>query len=656
MRRKVRVMDNNYLVSIVLPIYNQKVYLDRSIQSLQKQSYSNIEIVLVNDGSTDNSLEIIKKYKGEDERIVVVDKDNGGLVDATIEGIKNASGDYIAFLDPDDYVGEHFIENFISELDNDYDFLAFGFYKDNNGRLTPYLLKQDKVFKNADIIELRKNILLSKDSTEIPNDIFISRWNKLYKKECADKIVKRFVNYKEVSLGEDSIFTYLLLSGSKYGKAIQACNTYFYNVGNQNSMMKSDDIDKHIGKARKTYELFVKLLKEKKDSLDNAYSLYSHLTLSFFNRLQKTNDKSFKDAYKIFRKDTILRQALKTELKRTTNKREKITILLKRHISSPSLYNLFTIRIKNGLGNINSIARDWISTIKDMRSGIAKSLRLHKFKNNRRIAFKDIYKKMPLIEQRIQPFLDEYKDKTTDFDKCPINKNIFVFWWDGFENSPKVVKRCLDSVKRNNPESKTIEITKDTYKEYTDINPIIIGDYEKGKISVQTFSDILRFNLLKNNGGTWIDATIFFTQKYDLSEGLKNKPLESVEFSTSKDYLKYKNNTCSWSGYFISSRENSVFVNAVDYIFEQYYLKYKTYTTYFFIDAVLMICKINKLDNGALDNIQYNPSDMFVLRQIINNKYSGYYHDVIDKIPQKLQWNIKIIKEKNSNYHKILMG
>ena len=118
------------LVSIVVPIYNQERYLHTSIPCLMEQSYKNIEIILVNDGSTDSSKEIIENYSKVDKRICCVDKKNGGLVDATIAGIQASRGRYIAFLDPDDRVGKDFISRFIDELDQDYDFLASGFYYD----------------------------------------------------------------------------------------------------------------------------------------------------------------------------------------------------------------------------------------------------------------------------------------------------------------------------------------------------------------------------------------------------------------------------------------------------------------------------------------------------------------------------------------------
>lgn len=124
----VSQINKQPMISVVLPIYNQEKYLDISIPSVQNQTYANLEIICVNDGSTDSSEAILKKYMEKDNRIVIVSKTNGGLVDATIAGVKAARGEYTIFLDPDDYIGSDFVENFLMEIGEN-DFLAMGYYR-----------------------------------------------------------------------------------------------------------------------------------------------------------------------------------------------------------------------------------------------------------------------------------------------------------------------------------------------------------------------------------------------------------------------------------------------------------------------------------------------------------------------------------------------
>lgn len=113
-------MDNSKRVSIIVPIYNAAWNLDRCIQSLINQTYTNIEIILVNDGSKDNSLEICRNYATKDDRIIIIDKTNSGVSDTRNLGILKASSEYISFVDSDDWVDETYIENFnIERIDVD---------------------------------------------------------------------------------------------------------------------------------------------------------------------------------------------------------------------------------------------------------------------------------------------------------------------------------------------------------------------------------------------------------------------------------------------------------------------------------------------------------------------------------------------------------
>ncbi|HGR7287992.1 TPA: glycosyltransferase family 2 protein, partial [Streptococcus pneumoniae] len=204
-------MNRGILVSIIVPIYNQEEYLNISLPTLKQQTYKNLEFILVDDGSTDSSKQIINEYLNADSRFKYVYKENGGLVSATIAGVKEASGDYLAFLDPDDKLGLDYIENFIKELDCDYDFIAAGFFYDDGKLIKPYYLKENSVLTQSDIKKLRTDFLSDTGGLAISNRVFISRWNKLYKTNLVKEIVKEFRKFEMVSLGEDTIFTFLLL-------------------------------------------------------------------------------------------------------------------------------------------------------------------------------------------------------------------------------------------------------------------------------------------------------------------------------------------------------------------------------------------------------------------------------------------------------------
>ena len=101
----------NELISVIVPIYNVEKYLERCLDSIIKQTYKNLDIILVDDGSIDNSTKICDEYVKKDSRIKVIHKENGGLSDARNVGIDNSDGKYICFIDSDDYIELDMIEN-----------------------------------------------------------------------------------------------------------------------------------------------------------------------------------------------------------------------------------------------------------------------------------------------------------------------------------------------------------------------------------------------------------------------------------------------------------------------------------------------------------------------------------------------------------------
>lgn len=102
------------MISVIIPVYNVEEYLSECLDSVLSQTYKNLEIIIVNDGSPDNSQKIINEYKKKDKRIISLIKENGGISSARNYGMKRAKGDYLFFLDSDDYISDDFLENLIS--------------------------------------------------------------------------------------------------------------------------------------------------------------------------------------------------------------------------------------------------------------------------------------------------------------------------------------------------------------------------------------------------------------------------------------------------------------------------------------------------------------------------------------------------------------
>ena len=630
-------MDKGILVSIIVPIYNQEEYLNISLPTLKQQTYKNLEFILVDDGSTDSSKQIINEYLNADSRFKYVYKENGGLVSATIAGVKEASGDYLAFLDPDDKLGLDYIENFIKELDCDYDFIAAGFFYDDGKLIKPYYLKENSVLTQSDIKKLRTDFLSDTGELAISNRVFISRWNKLYKTNLVKEIVKEFRKFEMISLGEDTIFTFLLLQKAQLGKTIALSNSYFYNVGNPNSMMKEGAIINYVEKCRIAYQSFTKLLIERNLTNEMSCQLYYFLVLSFFNRLKKEDMESFKKLYDILKRDPLFLEIL-FSFQKKANKKQKLQLLMIRLCKSGKQY----LNIKRVVSKLHAKLKLFRQNFKLVgkqifRKNLVQLAYFLKFQQQRKNSFDDMKVFLPIIEERLKEDLLEFQK--LEVLPSTIEKNIFVFWWDGFDEIPEIVSICLASLKKNYPECKLHLIHKDNYQDYTNIHPNILNDFNKGKISVQTFSDVLRFNLLKNNGGMWVDSTIYFTKKIDLFQELEKCSFSTLNFSTSKDFMSYKGEVCTWSGFMIASHKQGRLVSIINEIFERYYLKYNTFSTYFFIDIVFMLCKVYKLDDNVLDQIILKDGNMFQLASVLDQPFNKSLLPYIEKLPQKLFWN-----------------
>ena len=120
---------SNPTVSVIIPVYNAQEGIKQCMDSLLNQSFTDFEIILLNDGSTDNSLEVIKKYAADNDFIRVIDKENEGVAKTRNKGIQLANGKYIVFIDNDDFVDSDYLERFYNAIDQEQLDIVLGGYK-----------------------------------------------------------------------------------------------------------------------------------------------------------------------------------------------------------------------------------------------------------------------------------------------------------------------------------------------------------------------------------------------------------------------------------------------------------------------------------------------------------------------------------------------
>lgn len=161
-------------LSIIVPIYNMEKYLNRCVDSLLAQTLEDIEIILVNDGSTDRTAKILDEYRKKDKRVKLINKPNGGVSSAWIEGVKLAEGEYIGFMDPDDYYNLDYYEKLYAEANsNDADIVVCGLVmEDEEGKIIKKTNPSDVVkngYYTGDNLENLKKTFYKFNNTLLPS-------------------------------------------------------------------------------------------------------------------------------------------------------------------------------------------------------------------------------------------------------------------------------------------------------------------------------------------------------------------------------------------------------------------------------------------------------------------------------------------------------
>ena len=214
---------NNIKVSIIVPVYNSEQYISKCLDSILGQTYKNIELIIINDGSKDNSLNICKKYYENNKNIIkLINNKNQGVAKTRNDGIKISTGKYIMFIDNDDFIDKDYIEKYVRSIENNNSDIVIGGYRRVNTKNKTLFTK---IMKN-----------------EVYRYIQLAPWGKIYKR---DFLIKNELQFLDYSLGEDVYFNVCAYFCTNKISIIDYVGyNWFYNensVSNsiQNSMKKN---------------------------------------------------------------------------------------------------------------------------------------------------------------------------------------------------------------------------------------------------------------------------------------------------------------------------------------------------------------------------------------------------------------------------------
>lgn len=281
--------------SIILPCYNVENYLPRAIESVLNQTNPNFELLVVIDGSPDNSKAIAETYALKDNRIQVYEKPNGGLSDARNYGLERAKGEFIYFMDPDDWIEPNLLEDNLKLIEQkQLDFVVFGYFQDNLG-YSENLLSSQETIPKVDAYH--------KSRAEPKIDIYHVgllgyAWNKIYRKSFLDE--NNYIFPKGITLVEDILFNAPIYTNSN-AIYFNRQGYYHYNNRTTESEMKKFHPDfielrnmkfKVIEKWLDTWNVY-----NKKEILTNL--VIGGLRGAIQNIFTSKNNLSFFDKYKL---------------------------------------------------------------------------------------------------------------------------------------------------------------------------------------------------------------------------------------------------------------------------------------------------------------------------------------------------------------------
>ena len=268
----------NSKISVIVSIYNIQNYLEKSVQSIRNQTYRNLEIILVDDGSTDGSDVLCDKFAENDERIKVIHKKNGGLSSARNAGIKIATGEYIAFVDGDDWIDETMYEDMLCTMKNaDADLSVCNYKEISQKGIRDGSTDEVTIFEGREILKV---FIREDEKYQIQN----AAWNKLYKRSLMGNL-----RFPEGMLFEDIVYTTKLLAKSKRSVYINKAY-YNYIFDRSDSIMNSKKVERLLTDQVPAYEEkgeFLLSIGERELFLTHQFFFYKRMLLHYKDALQK---------------------------------------------------------------------------------------------------------------------------------------------------------------------------------------------------------------------------------------------------------------------------------------------------------------------------------------------------------------------------------
>lgn len=253
------------------------------------------------------------------------------------------------------------------------------------------------------------------------------------------------------------------------------------------------------------------------------------------------------------------------------------------------------------------------------------------------------------IRKQLAPIFDEAYETFTRYDSHKENDTVWIFWWQGEDSMPKVVQKCYRSIQQNRGKKNIVLITQDNIKQYTDIPKLIYDKLDKGVITYTHFSDIVRANLIKNNGGLWMDATLYVTSSLD------NIDLKKLFYCSGYPADTFNVSFGRWTGFFMGGPSGMDLFSFMDRLYEVYWRDHEKLLDYFLIDYGLDYAWKKDLSSfkSLEESYKQNNPHLFDLQGMLNQPYDDKEWERITSNTNvfKLSYKKKVDFDKKESYY-----
>lgn len=381
------------IISVIVPVYNVQDYIEKCLDSILSQTFTNFELICVNDGSTDNSREILEKYKKRDCRIKIIDKQNGGLSSARNAGMDVARGEFLSFIDSDDWVDVTMLEKLYKSINfynSDIAICAVHQFDETNQQIddsNPYYTLEffDKSFDNT--------VFSYKNVKPFIMDVCVMAWNKLYRRSFIQNCNAKF---PQGLIFEDGPFFFNIFFKTQRVSIVRDF-LYYYRINRKNSIIQK--AGKKFLDVISVTEIMYNEIKNLEDFNDFRYTFFRKKVEDLIYRFEHLNSKYKKEfAVKLCNESSLINEAK----------------LLEKSVKGKFRYNYFLFN--------------------NLQSGNILFYEFQKFK------IKSMYKLMEILYREEGVYFFKYKKNVFRIKKHP---KVF----DIYYNNDKIYIRILKKIK-----------------------------------------------------------------------------------------------------------------------------------------------------------------------------------------------------------------